>query len=492
MNFFLLLLLGLATYIIVQRTVANITKTPVWILWLVMMTPAFLWSAWFWIYGENRQMPPLLLFGPFILCPILYWWLIQIGRTPPEPEAAKDASEPVSPHNNKPEPEKSTVRPLTQAEEATLRHCFPWSIYYLHNLEYRPQAVICRGTLRGNPEIVYKSIQENIESKFGDRFLILLQEDLSGKPFFALVPNPHAQVEGKQQQEKATQPGLALGLFAATLFTTTMAGAKLAGVTEAAIQSNPGVLLQGLPYAIALMAILGIHELGHYLTARFYKISATLPYFMPFPLFPGTFGAFIQMRRLVPNRKVLFDVGIAGPIAGFIVTLPILIWGLANSQVVAQTDKSSLFNMDSLDPSFSFLLSLLTKLVLGNNITAAGAIDMHPVAVAGCLGLILTAFNLMPVGQLDGGHIVHAMFGQRSAIAIGQITRFLLLGLWLVHRDLWLWVLILFLLPITDEPALNDITDLDNQRDFLGLVAMVLLVAIVLPVPRFLGVWLGV
>lgn len=485
MNFFLLLLLGLATYFIVQRSVASITKTPVWILWLVMMMPAFIWSGWVWIYGEERRMPLALLLGPFVICPILYWWLIHLGRREPTPEEAQASTNPAANQAGNLETEKPEVRPLTKEEEATLRNCFPWGIYYLQNLEYRPQAVICRGSLRSNPEVAYKTIRENIEARFGDRFYIVFQEGLNDKPFFALVPNPQAHPEAKQQAQKVTRPILALGLLLVTLLTTTRIGAEIAGVTEAAVKANVAALLQGLPYALSLMTILGIHELGHYLTARYYKIRTTLPYFIPVPFFLGTFGAFIQMRSPMPNRKALFDVAIAGPLAGFVVTLPILIWGLVHSSVVPIAARSGMLNFDSFNPRFSLLMALLSKLVLGSALTANTAIDLHPVAVAGYLGVIVTALNLMPVGQLDGGHIIHAMFGQQASVAIGQIARLLMLGLSLVQPGFLLWAIFLFLMPINDEPALNDVTELNNVRDFCGLLALGLLIAIILPLPQF-------
>ena len=492
MNLFLLLVLGLVTYFIVQRSVASITKTPVWILWLVMMTPAFIWSGWIWINGEERRMPLILLLGPFIICPIVYWWLIHLGRRELTPEQAKTPNSPVAPQNLNGDAQKLSVRPLSSQEEAILRNCFPWSIYYLQNLEYRPQAVICRGSLRSNPEVAYKTIKENIEAQFSDRFYILFQEDFTGKPFFALVPNPQAHRDALRNSETLTRPGLALALLLVTLFTTTIIGAEIANVTEAAVKSDPGALLQGLPYALSLMTILGIHELGHYLAAQRYKIRTTLPYFIPVPFFLGTFGAFIQMRSPVPNRKALFDVAIAGPVAGFIATIPFLIWGLANSSVVTLSEKSNMLNFDSFNPRFSLLMTLLSKLTLGSALTANVAIDLHPVAVAGYLGVIVTALNLMPVGQLDGGHIIHAMLGQQAAIAIGQVARFLLLGWSLVQPGFLLWAIMLFLMPVNDEPALNDVTALDDRRDFGGLLAIALLIAIVLPMPRLLSRMLGI
>ncbi|MBV9388470.1 MAG: site-2 protease family protein [Chroococcidiopsidaceae cyanobacterium CP_BM_ER_R8_30] len=385
----------------------------------------------------------------------------------------------------------ATLRPITQSEETKLRNCFSWSIFYIHNIEYRPQAVVCRGQLRTTPTAAYQKIRENVEAEFGDRFLVSLQEGPSGKPFFALLPNPQAQTGVPSAKETSlTRPTLALLLLTFTLITTNAVGLDIAGVSRKSLELNSATLLQGLPYALALMTILGIHELGHYLTARFYKIRSTLPYFIPVPFFPGTFGAVIQMRSPMPNRKALFDVSIAGPLAGFVVTLPLLLWGLAHSTVVPLTSGSKTLEMNALlssfDPNYSFLLALLSKLMLGSALTATKAIDFHPVALAGFLGLVATALNLMPVGQLDGGHIVHAMFGLRSSVVIGQIARLLLLGLSLVQPGIFLWVLILFFIPIIDQPALNDVSELDNKRDFGGLIALILLVTIILPTPNFM------
>ncbi|HBE19160.1 MAG TPA: site-2 protease family protein [Cyanobacteria bacterium UBA11149] len=379
---------------------------------------------------------------------------------------------------------ESSLRPITKQEETDLRNCFPWGVYYLQHLEYRPQAVLCRGQLRTNPDRAYQTVRNNIEAEFGDRFFVIFQESFSGKPFFALVPNPYTKKEGKSQLESLTQPGLALVLLIVTLITTTLMGAtEIAGISTEKLQSNPTLILQGLPYALALMTILSTHELGHYLVAIYYKMRTTLPYFIPVPYFLGTFGAFISMRSPVPNRKALFDVAIAGPIAGLIVTIPVLLWGLAHSGVVPLSDGSGILNLESLDPRFSFLLSLLSKLGLGGQLTPEMAIKLHPVAVAGYVGLIVTAFNLIPVGQLDGGHIVHAMFGQKTGAAIGQITRILILLLGIVEKDLLLWAIILLFMPVADEPALNDVSELNNWRDFAGLMALALLVAIVLPLP---------
>uniref|UniRef100_B8HQ27 Peptidase M50 n=1 Tax=Cyanothece sp. (strain PCC 7425 / ATCC 29141) TaxID=395961 RepID=B8HQ27_CYAP4 len=476
-----LFLLGLILLLIVRQSVARVTRTPWWLLWLVLMLPALLIG--YWVITQGKQPPFPLLASFFLFSTLLYFFLVQRGRITPSPSNGNGAT-PLAETPLAPEAPPPATRLIDKAEESQLRSCFPWSVFYLQDIEPGPQVVICRGQLRSQPDAAYQTIKDNIAAHFGDRFLVIFQMGASNKPFFALITNP----QRLKSTAKLTRPLLALGLMALTLLTTTLAGVELADpqITAQALKANPSLVLLGIPYAVALMTILGIHELGHYLTARFYQIRATLPYFIPVPFAIGTMGAFIQMRSPIPNRKTLFDVGIAGPLAGFIVTIPFLIWGLFHSEVVPLPEKTTPLNFDAFNPNFSLLMILLSKLVLGAQLNAQSGIDLHPVAIAGCLGLVVTALNLMPVGQLDGGHIVHAMFGQRVGAAIGQITRLLVLLLCLVQPWLWFWAIILFFLPAFDEPALNDVSELDNQRDFLGLLSLTLLLLIVLPAPDFL------
>ncbi|RMF24814.1 MAG: site-2 protease family protein, partial [Cyanobacteria bacterium J083] len=279
-----------------------------------------------------------------------------------------------------------------------------------------------------------------------------------------------------------------------TFLSTTLVGAEISGVTAEELTNNPQLFWQGLPYSLGLIAILAAHEFAHFFFIRKYKIDSTLPYFIPFPFFLGTFGAFIQKRSPVPHRQALFDIAIAGPIAGLLVTLPLLIAGLSLSDTVAITTENgnNILNFQALDPRFSFFLALISKLSLGQALEPNMAINLHPLAVAGYLGVIITALNLMPVGQLDGGHIAHAMFGQGKAVIIGQVTRFLAIALALVQPYLWVWVIFLWLIPLVDQPTLNDVTDLSDWRDFCGLLCFALLIIILLPLPHTVAQWLNI
>lgn len=490
---FLLLLpiLGLITYSIIKSNTAPITRTPVWLLWSVLMTPATICTIWVIVNGASETPPTVVLLGLFLGCTFLYLWLVQKGQIVSDKESEAEVN--ASTGTRKSSQDKPEPRPIDAAEEKSLRDCFPWGVYYLQQLDYRPQAILCRGKLQVAPEMAYERVKDNVEDAFGDRFLVLFQESLQGQPFFALVPNPAEQKgDTPSVPENIHRPWLALSLLLLTGFTTTMVGAEMASLAPADLQTGVHTLLVGLPYSLAIMTVLGCHELSHYFAAVHYKIRTTLPYFIPIPFFLGTFGAFIQMKSPVPHRKALFDVAIAGPLGGLVVALPILWWGLTQSTVTPMPETTSLLRFNALDPRFSLLMTLVSKAALGSQLAPDTALDLHPLAIAGYIGLIVTALNLMPFGQLDGGHIVHAMLGQRAAIMAGQITRIAIIGLAFIRNDFFLWAIILLLMPVGDQPALNDVSELDDRRDLLGILAIAILISILLPVPPPIAQWLSI
>ncbi|MGB5713760.1 MAG: site-2 protease family protein, partial [Waterburya sp.] len=363
-------------------------------------------------------------------------------------------------------------------------------------IDYRPQAIFCRGKLKTIPEKAYDEIKDNVEQAFGDRFFLIFQESFKGKPFFALVPNPEAKAAEQGKLQNDSRIAFAVIMFLITLLTTTVAGASIDGTPSAELLSNPASLVQGFAYSLPLLFIIALQKFSHYFVATYYKIRTTLPYFIPFPFLLdsfslGTLGAIVQRRSPIPHRKALFDTAIVGSLSGLLVTIPVLIWGLSLSEVVP-LGESSVFNIQAQDPRLSFFLSLLSKLALGSALTTDMGIQLHPLAMAGCVGLFITAINLMPIGQLDGGHIVHAVFGQKMAIAVGQVTRLLALLFALIHPYFWVWTIIMWLIPLIDQPALNDVTELDDKRDVLGLLALALLIVIVLPLPGAIANWLNI
>ncbi|NEZ59288.1 site-2 protease family protein [Leptolyngbyaceae cyanobacterium CCMR0082] len=471
MTFVLLsILLGILTYLVIRRGVATMTRSPVWLLWLIIMTPILALTAW--VLKHGRYAPPnIFILGLFIVCPLIYMWVVLLGR---RPSAQRPSTLP--PHRPAPAPPMLMER----EEEERLRSCFPWSIYFLQKIEHRQQMMICHGRLKATPAVAHSTVQQNVRSQFGHQFLVVLQEERNGDPVFTLVPNREPANSSKDSGWR-----LSILLFILTLGTTTLAGLLLVGdLSIPELLSQPALLVKGLGYSLAVMMILAVRELAHYAMARRHHIPASAPFFIPVPYFLGTIGAFVRIKAPAPNRRALFDLGVAGPLAGFLVSLPIVIWGLAHSQMVELTEESGLFNFQSLDPKGSILLVLLSKLALGSDFQIDTALYLHSVAIAGCLGLVLTALNLMPVGQLDGGHIVHAMYGRWSGAAIGNITRILVAAMAFIQPAYLLWALLLIFMSSRDEPALDDVSELNGVRDALGLIAMVILVLIVLPMPQ--------
>src|SRR5271156_792572 len=243
-------------------------------------------------------------------------------------------------------------------------------------------------------------------------------------------------------------------------------------------------LSSGLSFSIPLMIILFAHEMGHYLTSRYHSVDASLPYFIPAPpslFIIGTFGAFIRMREPARTRRVMFDIGAAGPWAGVLLAIPAVIIGLYLSDVTP-LDKSS----GGLELGNSLLFLGLSHLVLGVDPSTVN-VNLSPIAFAGWLGLFVTALNLLPVGQLDGGHITRAMFGSRVGQMISSLAMWSLLLLALfVWPGLMLWVLIIFLVAGRGSPPLNDVTPLDTRRMVLGYIAILILILILAPMPHSL------
>jgi hypothetical protein len=412
--------------------------------------------------------------------------LIQRGRIePPEGETS---------HPEVPQiPEPMVVRSLSPEDEEKLRQCFPWESYYLSQIEYRPQAVICRGNLRSqSSELAYQTVQSKIRESFDDRFFLVFQEGLQERPFFALVPNPQTALRITPQMMR--RPGQALLLLLTTSVSCIWSGQLL--LAQVGVSPNPA-FWDGLPYAVALMGFFLVREGGHYWTTLRYKILATLPYFIPIVPLPqlpiGTLGAFIQIRSPIPNRRALFDVGVVGTVMGLAFAVGLLFLGLSMSQVIPQPPafRPSIFKFEGMLPQYSIALLLIAKATLGPALVSKSVIAMNPIAVAGWLGMLFSAFNLMPVGQLDGGRMVHAIFGQRQGAAIGQVARLALLALSLVQPHLLLLAILLFFLPTMDEPALNDVTPLNNLRDAVGLVMLGVLLIIIIPAPKVLLAALG-
>lgn len=263
-------------------------------------------------------------------------------------------------------------------------------------------------------------------------------------------------------------------LFILTLLSTLLVGALQTG---ADILKNPAEIYRGLPFALSLMLILLTHELAHYFASKRHGVKATLPYFIPAPTIIGTFGAFIKMKSPIVTRKALIDIGASGPIAGFLVSVAATIIGLHYSEIVPVIQTKGALNLGD-----SILFSLLAKAVIGVA-PADSDILLNPIAFAGWIGLFVTSINLIPVGQLDGGHIAFAVLGEQHA----RLSFFLVLLMSLLGLFLWegwiVWAVLLLVLGLRHPPVIFWEESLDKRRRLIGWIAFLLLIITFIPVP---------
>jgi membrane-associated protease RseP (regulator of RpoE activity) len=251
------------------------------------------------------------------------------------------------------------------------------------------------------------------------------------------------------------------------------------------IWQQPSRLLMGIPFSAALMAILLAHELGHFLYCEKYQVNATLPFFIPAPTLIGTMGAFIRIKSRIHSRKELFDIGVAGPIAGFLIAVPLLVLGLALSKPLRPV-----MGTQSLDVGFPLVFHAahwLVALVTGHAVPLS-RLALHPVAVAAWVGMFATALNLLPGGQLDGGHIIYSV-APRAHRWITRVT----VGVLSLLSSLWIgWLVWAVILGVTGwrHPAVPVWPELGPARRRLAVVPIALLVLTFVPAPILGQGWL--
>lgn len=333
-----------------------------------------------------------------------------------------------------------------------------------------------RGGLRESATTAY----EKLKDAFSGKAVPLIQEDEQMGATVLLIPRS----EEETRTETRVRPWLHWLLFGLTLITTTWAGAAHHGVD---LLRQPSRFAVGLPYSLGLLAILGIHELGHYFTARYHGMRVTPPYFIPIPFSLGTFGAFIQMRSPAENRRMMFDVAVAGPLAGLVVAIPALLVGLHSSTIVALNAPGSSSPLSGVSVGSSLLFALLSKVALGDALQFGHVLRLSPLAFAGWLGFLVTALNLLPIGQLDGGHMARAMFGGRVGSTISSVS---LWSLFLLAIFVWpgllMWAIIVFFIAGRGASPLNDVTGLTPWRRRIGYLTFLILGLILLPLPHTL------
>ncbi len=240
--------------------------------------------------------------------------------------------------------------------------------------------------------------------------------------------------------------------------------------------SNPLTYIWGLPYALTIMGILFAHEMGHYIASRIHGVDATLPYFIPAPTLIGTFGAVIRMKSPITKKKALFDIGIAGPLSGFIVAIPAIIYGIKLSRhITSFPEKEGLLLGEPL------IMKIIYKYFYPHT-PSDFSLLLHPIGFAAWFGILATAFNLFPIGQLDGGHILYSIFGRRTEI-VAKIFVLVLVAMGFIYWEGWLlWAGIVIIIG-TRHPPVYDYEPLDLKRKLLAIVALLMFILSFTPIP---------
>jgi membrane-associated protease RseP (regulator of RpoE activity) len=285
-------------------------------------------------------------------------------------------------------------------------------------------------------------------------------------------------------------------------------------ISSNALPSDPmqaimAIINTGWPFALSLMGILAAHEFGHYLAGRYHGVHVSLPYFIPFPFSQiGTLGAFINMKELPRNRKILLDIGVAGPLGGMIIAIPVLLYGLSISKIEPLPTLISTANLVQLEGNS--IAYLLAKFVVFGQLLPSPAsysgispvlywlrffftgfpkplggmdVNISSVAWAGWIGLLVTAMNLIPAGQLDGGHMMYVLIGRKAASRTFPFILGALVLLGLVWNGWWLWAALIFFLGRRYAEPLDQITPLDTPRKLLAVLALILFILTFSPVP---------
>ncbi|MBD2100754.1 site-2 protease family protein [Leptolyngbya sp. FACHB-261] len=458
-----------------------------WLQSVVLMTP---WLLFFGLFTAGIYIPFAALVILIVVSTGAYIFLgNQVRRLAqaapdglktqasagPAPEAEIERN-PIS----RPEPEPTVLLQAAgiPAEDLqVIRGIFGIETFFATEATPYREGVIFKGNLRGEPTASHQRLSENLKQRMGDQYCLFLVEGQEGKPVVLVLP--------KAMSQSPTQPGqkaLALALLLATVVTTLSLGAQLNNFD---LFAQPERVLLAVPVAAALFGIFTVHELAHRWVAQRYNVRLSPPFFIPAAQL-GSFGALTRFESTVPNRKALLDISLAGPAAGGLVSLALLLTGLFLSGEGAQIQVPTLFFQGSI------LVGSLARLILGEALQTS-QISIHPLVLVGWLGLLSTALNLIPAGALDGGRIVQAIYGRRTASRSTLIALILLALAALVNLLALYWAgVILFLVRDLERPPLDEISETDDRRDALALLALFLMAAMLLPLSPGLAGRLGI
>ncbi|QYX32122.1 site-2 protease family protein [Sphaerospermopsis torques-reginae] len=395
---------------------------------------------------------------------------------------ANQASETASTSENANQPVViAEVKPeainIPEEDLNTIKGIFGIDTFFATETIPYQEGAIFKGNLRGDAEQVHNRLTQRLQERLGDQYRLFFVENTDGKPVMIVLPS---RTDPKPMQ--LSQKAFAVILLVATIATSLEAAGLLLNFD---LFANPSRVSEALPIGLGIFTILIAHEIGHWLLARKHQVRLTWPFFLP-AVQIGSFGAITRFQSLLPNRKALFDIALAGPAFGGIVSLIMLVTGLLLSH------PGSLFQLPNKFFQGSILVGSLARVVLGSALQAP-LVNVHPLVIVGWLGLVITALNLMPAGQLDGGRVVQAIYGRKTAGRATIATLIVLALVSLGNTLAFYWAIVIFFLQRDAErPSLNEITEPDDARAALGLLALFLMVSTLLPLTPALAGKLGI
>ena len=451
-----------------------------WLQSVVLMTP---WLLFFGLFAAGIYINIVGILFLVVASAFLYIFLGRKLREAGQDDILKQrATERLAAEGDK---DSSVVvsevqlepTPIPEADLSQIRGIFGIDTFFATETIPYEEGVVFKGNLRGEPEAVHNRLTKSLQERLDNKYRLFLVENTDGKPVIIILPS--------RTDPRTTQLGqkaFAVILLIATIATSLEVGGLLQNFD---LFSNPERFAEALPIALGLFVILISHEIGHWLLARRHQVQLSWPFFLP-AVQIGSFGTITRFESLVPSRNALFDIALAGPAFGGITSLLLLVIGLLLSH------PGSLFQLPNQFFQGSILVGSLARVVLGSALQSP-LVNIHPLVIVGWLGLVITALNLMPAGQLDGGRIVQAIYGRKTA---GRTTfaTIVLLGIVSLGNPLAMYwaIVILFLQRDLERPSLNEITEPDDARAALCLLALFLMITTLLPLTPALAGRLGI
>lgn len=466
-----------------------------------------------WLQSAVLMIPWLLSFGAFaaglyinlagillllVFSTVLYIWLgSQVRLAAQDPEIAVKIAESVSERVRQRQAKSASKQSLTpndtpalalamemltmpDADLSSIKGIFGIDTFYATETLSYEQGAIFKGNLRGDATDVHRRLTDKLQSKVGDKYRLFLVPDPEDRPVVVVLPSSN-----DPQPATVGQQILAVVMFVATVATSLEAMGVFLGFD---FYEHTERAREIVPLVLGVWAILIAHEMGHQVLAQMRGVKIGLPFFLPTGQI-GSFGAITRFESLVPDRSTLFDIALAGPVAGGLVSLLMLVVGLLLSHPGSGLEIPAQFFQGSL------LIGSLAKIILGTTLHQA-SLSIHPLVIIGWLGLVINALNLMPAGQLDGGRIVQAIYGRKTAqrstlvtlIILGFVAFFNPANLVIFY---WL-ILVGFLQRGLERPSLDEITEPNDTRAALGLIALFVMVATIIPFSPDLAGKLGI